>query len=208
MEKKIYKHEYFGELYYLVNVPEEYKNKKGAPMLVFLHGSGERGKDFNLIAKNGIPKYINEGMKIPAITVCPQCPENFIWNNYVFLLKDFIEYAAKEYGADTAKISLTGISMGGFGTWEMAMCWPDLFRRIAPICGGGTSWRTDLIKAPVWAFHGDKDQTVLPENSYEMVDALVKQGKDARLTIFHNVGHDSWDDAYLNTKLIDWLTAV
>ena len=208
MENRIYRHPYFGEMYYLVNVPASVKNNPHAPLLVFLHGAGKRGKDFELIKKNAVPRYIEDGLEIPAVTVCPQCPEHFIWNDYVFFLKDFIDYAVKEHGADPAKISLTGISMGGYGTWEMAMCFPEMFRKLAPVCGGGTPWRAQNLAAPVRAFHGDKDETVPLESSSQMVDAAVKAGKDASLTVFHNVGHNSWDHAYRTTDVLSWLTDI
>ncbi|MGN1121578.1 MAG: prolyl oligopeptidase family serine peptidase [Eubacteriales bacterium] len=206
MENRIYRHPYFGEMYYLAYVPQTLKTAANRPLLVFLHGAGERGKDFELIKKHAVPRYLEEGMDIPAVVLCPQCPTGLIWNNLVLLLKDFLEDTMREYAIDPAKVSLTGISMGGYGTWEMAMCFPSMFRKIAPVCGGGTPWRTNLITAQIRAFHGDKDDCVPPESSYQMVDAAIKAGKDARLTVFHNVGHASWDDAYLTTNVLSWLT--
>ena len=175
---------------------------------MFLHGAGERGRDHALLYRQGLPRYIREGIKsVDAITLCPQCPTEYIWNDIVIFLKDFIDSIIAEYQIDRTRVSLTGISMGGYGTWEMAMCYPEMFRKIAPVCGGGTPWRAWQIQAKIRAFHGDLDDVVPPESSYQMVDAALNAGKDASLTIFHHVDHGSWDPAYLTTNVIDWLTA-
>ena len=195
---------------YYVYLPSGFDKSKKFPMIVFLHGAGERGNgkdELPLVNVNGLSKYASEGMEIPAILLCPQCPKDITWNNIVFELKSLIDETADEYGADKDRISLTGLSMGGFGTWEMGMSFPNFFSALAPVCGGGLEWRAGLIgKTPVWAFHGDKDDVVPPERSYEMVDAVkFRGGGKPRLTIFHGVGHASWDDAYLTTKVIEWL---
>lgn len=207
MEEKVFIHPYFGKMNYLIEIPEKFKNVSGAPLLVFLHGSGERGDDYEALYRQALPKYIREGRKMPdAITVCPQCPTAYIWNDIVIFLKDLIDDVIDAYQIDRRRVSLTGISMGGFGTWEMAMCYPEMFRKIAPICGGGTSWRAALIQAKIRAFHGDQDDCVPPECSYQMVDAAQTAGKDVSLTVFHHVGHNSWDPAYLTTNVCEWLT--
>ncbi len=210
MENKIYNHPYFGEMYYLIDIPDSVKGKENIPLLMFLHGAGERGKDHELIKVNAIPKYIENGSFKPnnLITVCPQCPSGLVWVNVVTLLKDFTDYLIKEYNIDKNRMSLTGISMGGYGSWEIAMVYPDMFKKIAPVCGGGTPWRTQLIKADIWTFHGDKDYVVPIENSYMLVDALKNAGGKVDFTIFHNVDHGSWDKAYLTTKVLDWLCEI
>lgn len=202
MEQLVYEHPYFGQMYYLLQKP----SKPGkVPLMLFLHGAGERGKDFEKIYVHAVPKYMRQGMEIPALVVCPQCPENFIWNNLVFLLKDFIDDLVKAYPVDESKIVITGISMGGYGTWEMLESFPGLFYKAAPVCGGGVGWRAGVIRTPVWAFHGDADNVVDVKNSYEMVDAVKRAGIEAHLTVFHSVGHFSWDEAYRNTRVLDWL---
>ena len=96
--------------------------------------------------------------------------------------------------------------MGGFGTWEMGISFPELFSAIAPVCGGGLSWRCGNLKnMPVWAFHGDADEIVPLKNSIEMVDAVNRIGGKAKLTIFHNVGHNSWEEAYTASNVVEWL---
>ena len=209
MENKIFTHPHIGEMYYLIDIPDSVKGQENIPLLIFLHGAGERGRSYEKIKVHGVPKYIENGTFKPnLITVCPQCPEGIIWNNLVLLLKDFIEFIIKEHNIDRRRISLTGLSMGGYGTWEMAMTYPDMFKKIAPICGGGTSWRANLIKSQVWTFHGDIDDIVPIENSYTMVDALKKAGKHADFTIFHNVSHNSWEPAYEKTKVLEWLCDI
>ena len=197
------------EIGYYVFLPKDFKKEDKYPMIVFLHGAGERGngkEDLKLVNVNALSKYASEGKEYPAILLCPQCPPNFVWNNVVIELKALIDSVAEEYGADKSRISITGISMGGFGTWEMGLTYPDFFSAIAPVCGGGLSWRCDLLKnMPVWAFHGDADTVVPPKNSYEMVDAVNAKGGHAKLTVFHGVGHGSWDSAYLETNVVEWL---
>lgn len=192
---------------YIVYKPENFT--PGLPMIVFLHGAGERGTNLDLVNVNAIPKYISAGtLKLPAVVLCPQCPEGLVWNNVVVSLKALIDEVAAEYEVDTDRISITGISMGGFGTWEMGVTYGNYFSCIAPVCGGGLSWQCsgDMLKSvPVWAFHGDADSIVPVKNSLEMVDKLNAAGGHAKLTLFHGVNHNSWDSAYLETMVIDWL---
>ena len=193
--------------YYIYN-PQEYAEEK-LPLIVFLHGAGERGNGTSELEKvkvNGLPKYLSEGKEYPAIILVPQCPEGIVWNNLIFALKELIDTIIEEYNIDTERISITGISMGGFGTWEMGITYPELFSAMAPICGGGLSWRCGRIKdIPIWAFHGDADNVVPLKNSVEMVDSVNNVGGKAKLTIFHNVGHNSWDEAYTTSNVIEWL---
>ena len=119
---------------------------------------------------------------------------------------ELIDFIVAEYGIDTDAISLTGLSMGGYGTWEMGMSYPGFFSALAPVCGGGISWRAGLIgKTPVWAFHGAEDTIVPPSNSHEMCSKLRAAGGNAMLTIFEYDGHNVWDHAYENTTVISWL---
>ena len=196
------------ELGYFIYEPDNRKNEP-LPLIIFLHGAGERGDGKSKLERvkvHGIPKYIANGMEFPAVVLCPQCPENLVWNNIVIQLKKLIDKVIADYNIDPHRVSITGISMGGYGTWEMGITFPDYFSAIAPICGGSFYWRGgNLVKMPVWAFHGDKDDMVPVENSISMVDSVNGAGGNAKLTVFHNVGHGSWDDAYLHTDLINWL---
>lgn len=207
MERKIYnlKNGRIKSFNYLLYLPENKTGEK-LPLIVALHGAGERGDDFSKLSVHGIAKYIEAGMEIPAVVIAPQCPSEFIWNLITVELKELIDYAVEAYGIDIERISLTGLSMGGYGTWEMGMSYPGFFSALAPICGGGVSWRVALIgKTPVWAFHGDADNIVPPNNSYEMCDRLKASGGNVKLTVFHGVAHNSWEPAYEDTTLINWL---
>ena len=146
-------------------------------------------------------------MEVDAIVLAPQCQGGLVWNQQVFALKDFIVEAIEKYNADPDRVSLTGMSMGGFGTWEMGMSFPQLFSAIAPICGGGMAWRTSALKGmPIWAFHGDKDPVVDISNSQEMI-AHIRTHTPAQFTVFEGVTHNSWDPTYLETEVVDWLLA-
>lgn len=196
---------------YCVYFPNDYNEEKQYPMIVFLHGAGERGNgkdELALVDRQGIPRYFRDDIKeLNAIVLAPQCQSGLVWNQQVFALKDFIVEMIAKYNADPDRVSLTGMSMGGFGTWEMAISYPELFSAIAPVCGGGMAWRADSLKGmPIWAFHGDKDPTISVTNSEEMI-AHVREHTPANLTVFTGVKHACWDNAYLDTNVIDWLLA-
>ena len=208
MESKVYdfKGKRTSHLNYMLSLPENYSAENKYPLLVALHGAGERGDNAELVLVHGVAKYISLGKKVDAIVIAPQCPADFVWNSLTEELKELIDYIASEYSVDIDRISLTGLSMGGFGTWEMGICYPGFFSALAPVCGGGMSWRVKQIgKTPVWAFHGDKDDVVPPFNSYDMVDKLKAAGGNVKLTVFHGVAHNSWEPAYEDTNVIEWL---
>ena len=196
---------------YYVYFPNDYDESKQYPMIVALHGAGERGNgndELLLLEKIGLCRYFKEGLKeVNAIVLAPQCEKERVWNQQVFALKDFIVEKITQYNADPDRVSLTGMSMGGFGTWEMAMSFPSLFSGIAPVCGGGMAWRTGALKGmPIWAFHGDIDPTVSITNSQEMI-ARVRTHTPAKFTVFTATAHNSWDPAYLDTTVVEWLIA-
>ena len=206
--------EIIGEMSGLVTVPRGYeKGKEKLPVIVFLHGSGERGPNDRSMAQRlmaqGIPKYFGadcEYKGVRAITLSPECPKNIIWSHLVFPLKKWIEEAVEFFGGDESRIAITGISMGGFGTWDMIQTFPHYFYKSAPICGGGTSWRCrNLANAKIRVFHGLDDDAVPFGNSLEMVSRAVKAGADVTLTAYDKVGHASWVKAYEETDLIEWL---
>lgn len=191
---------------YLLWKPTDVKPDEKLPLLVFLHGAGECGTDPQVICCHSVPKVFDEPHNYRCVMVAPQCPTGHTWYLHLTDLRDFILNCVSEYNCDPDMVSLTGISMGGYGTWELAMDFPELFSAIAPVCGGGVAWRASILKnMPVWAFHGDHDDVVLPARSIEMVDAITRAGGHPELTLFHNVGHDSWDRAYRNTTCISWL---
>lgn len=176
------------------------------PLIVSLHGAGERGDDLNKIYRHALPRYIKEGEEFPAVVLMPQCPGRVVWNNVVFEIKALIDKIVKEYNIDVHRVSVTGQSMGGCGTWEMGMTFSNFFSCIAPICGVNFSWRAENLKnMPIWAFHGDADGIVPVRNSIELVDAIKRTGGNPRLTIMHGVGHEGWDFIYHETDVINWL---
>ena len=206
MEKKVYRFEKarVEKFNYLLHVPKDSEAARG--LIIFLHGAGERGDDYGKISVHGIPKYILGGLEVGATVVAPQCPDGTLWSQLTFELREFIEFIINEQGIDRSRVSISGISMGGYGTWEMITSYPELFAAAAPVCGGGVVWRACLAKpVPVRAFHGESDATVPLFNSVQMCDALNKNGGQAELTIYHGVGHDSWCRAYETTDVISWL---
>ena len=193
---------------YLVTRPDGSVGE-ALPMIVFLHGAGERGDDRSLLAVHGIPRYFDKNethMDQRVITLSPQCPEGEIWSNFPAAIMELILDVATREGADVNRISITGISMGGFGTWSLLAAYPNFFSAAAPICGGGVSWCINT-QTPIRAFHGDADQSVPLVYSQLMVDAVNARGGHAELTIYPGCQHDSWTRTYEQTDLIPWLAA-
>ena len=185
---------------------EPTKMQKNLPLIIQLHGAGERGDgkdDLALVDVHGFPKIMND-KDYPAIFVMPQCPKDSFWAARVESIIKFIELAIEEYGVDKKKVYLTGLSMGGFGTWYTSMARPDLFAAIAPVCGGGMPWNAGVLTMPIWAFHGAEDKVVLPSNSDDMVAKLRELKYDVKYSRIDGVGHNVWEYAY-NEELINWL---
>ena len=196
------------ETQYLLYLPDGYLNDtiKKWPLLIFLHGSGESGIDLSKVKVHGPPKLIEQGKKFPFIVVSPQAPPNTGWKAEI--LKGMLDDLKRKYRVDNDRVYLTGLSMGGFGTWDLSQKFPDEFAAIAPICGGGDDTRVWKLRyMPVWCFHGAKDDVVLPVQSQKMIDALKKYNDDVRFTLYPEANHNSWDLAYSNDSLYDWLLA-
>lgn len=192
------------EMQYLLSLPEGYEQQEKWPLLLFLHGAGERGDNLELVKVHGPPKLIAQGKKFPFIVVSPQCPKDIWWQatELTALLDEIVE----KYNVDEDRIYVTGLSMGGFGTWNLAAYTPNRFAAIAPICGGGeTHWVARFPHLPIWVFHGAKDQAVKLERSEWMVEALTKVFNEPKFTIYPKAGHDSWTETYNNPKLYEWL---
>jgi len=191
-------------LKYLLALPTGYEEKEKWPVMLFLHGAGERGDDLNRVLVHGPPKLITKGQEFPMIVVAPQCPKGRWWKTTE--LEALLDEIEENYKVDADRIYVTGLSMGGFGTWALAHAIPDRIAAIAPICGGGLpNWTKNFVHVPAWVFHGAKDTVVTVDNSKVMVEALEKAGGDVRLTIYPEAGHDSWTETYDNPKLYEWL---
>jgi predicted peptidase len=199
------------ELSYLRYLPPDYGHEPGKkwPLILFLHGANERGTDLNLIKRHGIPK-IAESKRLPFIALSPQCPEPHWWSDFLPELDALVEGTIQTLNVDPDRIYLTGISMGGFGTWHLASEYPNRFAAIAPICGGAP-WMfgfperaSNIHHIPIWAFHGDTDDVVPVECSDQMVNFMRGCGGNVKYTIYPNVKHDSWTRTYNDPALYEW----
>lgn len=196
---------------YLVHVPDSAKNgAQKSPLIIFLHGSGERGDDLNIVARNGPPKILNVQpdwqFKDQFIVVSPQCPARERWNP--LQLRDLLDELESKYPIDPDRVYLTGLSMGGYGSWDMAEWFPDLFAAIAPCCGGGDPLDAPRVKdLPAWVFHGGVDPVVPIFDAYEMVKALRDIHGRVKFTVFPKFGHNSWEPMYDDPDLYNWLLA-
>jgi predicted peptidase len=190
---------------YLIYLPEGYQDSsKLWPLVLFLHGAGERGNDLEIVKRNGPPKLVEEGKKFPFILVCPQCPERTDWDNK--LLITLLDYLESNYNVDGDREYLTGLSMGGHATWSLAIQYPERFAAIIPVCGRGYSQDVYVLKnVPVWVFHGAKDDIVPVTDGQKMVEALKAAGGNVKFTIYPEAGHDAWTETYNNPEVYEWL---
>jgi len=192
------------QMKYLLALPKDYDQKDSWPLLLFLHGAGERGNNLELVKKHGPPKLIEAGQQFPFIVVSPQCPEGRWWEPVE--LAALVDEIVENCKVDQDRIYVTGLSMGGFGTWSLAAYQPKRFAAIAPICGGGEPIIAKLFTPiPAWVFHGAKDFVVPLERSEKMVEAMKQAGGIVKFTVYPEAGHDSWTESYANPELYDWL---
>jgi len=192
---------------YLLFLPANQENAIDGlyPMIVFLHGSGERGDSLDLVKKHGPPKLVQEKEDFPFIVISPQCPAGKLWDPNA--LAALISEVIKNHPVDPKRVYLTGLSLGGYGTWDLALARPDLFAAIAPVCGGDhlDAYQVHkIIDMPIWVFHGALDQEVPVGNSVAIVNALKKLGNPVKFTVYSDAGHDSWTESYDNPELYKW----
>lgn len=189
---------------YLLYLPKDYEdNDKEFPLVLFLHGAGERGNDLEKVKVHGLPKLVNEGKEFPFIIVSPQCPDLLLWNTDV--LSSLLDEIEANYKVDKNRIYVTGLSMGGHGTWSLALAQPNRFAAIAPVCGWADTTKVKTIShMPIWVFHGAKDVVVPVKASEDMVAALKNCGSNVKLTIYPDANHDSWTETYNNEELYKW----
>jgi predicted peptidase len=191
---------------YLLFLPKGYSEAGGQPwpLILFLHGAGERGHNLDKVRRHGLPSHLADWADFPAIVASPQCPPHTSWSNVLLLA--FLDHLAGEVTVDLDRLYVTGMSMGGYATWSLAVADPSRFAAIAPVCGGGDPFQACRMKGvPVWAFHGADDDVVPLRASQEMVEALRDCGGDVRLTVYPHVGHDAWTPTYANPDLYGWL---
>lgn len=200
-------------LKYLLYLPKDYNARSNVqwPMLLFLHGMGERGDNLELVKKHGIAKIVEERMDFPFVVISPQCRSGSTWGMELDTLYELVKGAIETYNVDEKRVYLTGLSMGGYGAWLLAEAYPHLFAAVVPICGGttlniGFPERIGVLKdIPIWVFHGAKDRVVPLENSRQLVDVLKKHNGNVKFTVYPNAGHDSWTKTYKNPRLYKWL---
>lgn len=192
---------------YLIYYPDDFNpSEEMLPLIVFLHGGGERGNNPYLITCHSLPMLCQKALPERCIVLSPQCASEKDWYYYMPFLMEFIDSMASNYGANKNRISLTGISMGAFGVWELASLYPDRFCSLVPICGGGMSWTAEnLVHIPIWAFHGALDDVVPVEASINMIKAINQAGGHAKLTIYPETGHHAWVPAYSEPSLLNFM---
>ncbi len=222
--------EYVGSnkvpLKYRLLKPIQYEAGKKVPLILFLHGAGERGDDNASQLKHGA-KDLSDAKRrqqYPCYIVVPQCPKELKWSEVDWSkeasaqpeqpsqsmqsIKELLDEMVETAGVDKNRIYITGLSMGGYGTWDAIGRYPDFFAAAIPICGGGDpKMVSKFSKLPIWCFHGSADTVVKPIRSREMVDALKKVGSPIQYTEYAGVGHDSWSATYSNPELYTWLFA-
>lgn len=205
MEKEISKK---VRLSYLLHIPNEYgKGPDGKwPLILFLHGAGERGDNIEKVKIHGIPKIADRDPDFPFICVSPQCPGGSYWVLEQDAVMALVEEIVHGYHVDENRIYVTGLSMGGYGTWHLGCEYPDKFAAIVPICGGGDPDNAEALKhTPVWAFHGAKDAAVPVAESERMVKKLEQCGGNVKFTVYPDKGHICWAEAYDSPELYSWL---
>lgn len=197
------------QLGYILTGPSDLKDGETLPLIIFLHGAGERGDNIDAIKCYCVPKLFTrdenyQGLRV--FTLSPQCPQESTWIDYKKELFDLFDKICDENPIDKSRVSLCGISMGGFGTWELALSQPWRFSAIAPLCGGGMNWRAWYVKdIPIRVYHGRRDDVVPLSQSEAMVNSVRLQGGNVEFTIYDDLSHNCWDRAFEETDLIKWL---
>ena len=213
-------------LKYRLMKPINYRPGKKYPLVLFLHGAGERGDDNTITLKHGAKDFADATRreKYPCYVVVPQCPKDLKWSEVDWSLdtssqpenpsqsmatvKELLDEMVETAGVDKNRIYLTGLSMGGYGTWDAIARYEGYFAAAAPICGGGDPKMVGKFsRLPIWCFHGDADTAVKVGRSREMIDALKAVGSPAKYTEYQGVGHDSWTATYANPEFYQWLFA-
>lgn len=224
-QARVYQHD-GNTLPYRILFPKGFRRDQTYPLVLFLHGAGERGVDNSAQLVHGMNDFAKpeNREKYPCFVVAPQCPEKKLWadvdwttdshtiaekpSETMQLVLRLLDSLQQEFPVDPARLYVTGLSMGGYGAWDLVQRFPKKFAAAAPVCGGGDETIADrLVKVPIWAFHGDQDTAVKPERSRRMIEAIKKAGGEPLYTEYKGVGHNSWEPAYRDPKLMEWLFA-
>lgn len=196
---------------YLVYLPDGYEQGDAKwPVVFFLHGSGERGDDLEKNRAHGPFKELANGRKIPAIVIAPQCPTGDSWSSerMTAALSGLFDHIEKTYRVDRKRELLTGLSMGGYGTWTLGEKYPNRFAALAPICGNGDVGRVAVLRdEPIWTVHGDADPNVPAQGTRDLVAALRAAGSTVRYDEILGGGHDVWTQTYAQDAFWDWILA-
>lgn len=196
------------EFPFILYRPEKAEGK--LPLILQLHGAGERGnggEELKRLERYGFNKNLNEDTDYPCFIAAPQCPQGSFWAAEIPNIMKFLDQLKEKLDIDENRIYLAGISMGAYGTWLTAARHPDVFAAIAPVCGGGMVWTANLLKMPIWAFHGTEDNVVYPTESLNMIRKIrqcAKPEQDVRLTMLDGVAHNAWDYTF-DEELLNWL---
>jgi len=194
---------------HLIDLPKNYNTQTDQkfPLLIFLHGAGERGTDLEKLRIHGPPMQVAQGKEFDAIVLSPLCPADVWWDTES--LHQLIQKTLKTHRVDLSRIYLTGLSMGGYGSWHLSTAYPDLFAAVAPICGGMDDKKIDQIctikSIPVWNFHGALDNVVPQEESDKVIRKLKACGGNYRYTVYPEANHNSWTETYDNPEFYKWL---
>jgi predicted peptidase len=224
MDAKQFLSEEGDTLNYRIFVPKEADSTGTYPVVLFLHGAGERGSDNTAQLTHGVWRFVEDSVQQnhPSIVIAPQAPKGQYWGEAewreestklkeqpakpLVLVMNLMEQIQDEYKVDASRIYITGLSMGGFGTWNLIARYPEKFAAAAPVCGGGDVTKAHRIAhLPIWNFHGALDKVVPPQLSRDMIAAIRYAGGHPGYSEYPDVGHDSWVQAYREPFLVDWL---
>ena len=193
-----------GELNYLRFETADFSENKKYPLIIHFHGAGSRGYDISILENSSIMQYAIGAKNFPFLIFAPQCSAN-TWFDIFEQLVTFVKTVVELPYVDKEKVYLSGVSMGGYASWQILMSEPNIFHKAVICCGGGMYWNADRIKIPVWAFHGTDDPIVFFEESQKMVNAVNRCGGNAKLTAYEGVGHNCWEKTYGSPEIYKWL---
>ena len=206
---------------YRLFVPPGYDKRTKYPLVLWLHGGAGRGTDNlkqisggNTIGSHVWTRAANQA-KHPCFVVAPQCPDEASWSTFdtvipgrqLEMVLELLQELQKTYSLDPKRFYVTGQSLGGFGTWAIVSQHPEMFAAAMPVCGGGNESAAKLIKTPIWAFHGEKDQTVRVERSRQMIAAIKQAGGSPKYTEYAGEGHAIWEKVFSEPELLPWVFA-